>query len=202
MSATLSTYPTGQINAKMQSAYNLSGGRLCAVKPAKINALTMAKATHAAPIRVRYSQRADKRDTGPLKFYIVPPPPEAAGKVTNVASHEVPAETYDLRSSKIMRLEQNGFELVKVPSGQQICWEDDSEVQAVHKFRRSRQQTFCSHGWPASAIWVCAQVKVTYFPQVESLLKEHTGASRVQVIHHGFHRGKTAKKYASRCCAH
>ena len=78
----------------------------------------------AATTRVRYIKRPEESK---LFMYTVPPP-QKVGTVTNVDVDEVPMHLCDLRTSNNMTLKQNGFELVPVPSGHGLNWEDREQV--------------------------------------------------------------------------
>lgn len=79
----------------------------------------------AATTRVRYIKRPEESK---LFMYTVPPP-QKVGTVTNVDVDEVPMHLCDLRTLNNMTLKQNGFELVPVPSGQALNWEDREQVR-------------------------------------------------------------------------
>lgn len=81
-------------------------------------------AAAAANTRVRYIKRPE--DTK-LFMYSVPPPKEV-DSVANIAVDEVPMQLSDLRTANHMTLQQNGFELVQIPSGQGINWDDREQV--------------------------------------------------------------------------
>ena len=56
------------------------------------------------------------------------PPPKQVESVTNIAVDEVPMQLSDLRTANHMTLQQNGFELVQIPSGESINWDDREQV--------------------------------------------------------------------------
>ena len=60
-------------------------------------------------------------------MYSVPPPKEV-DSVANISVDEVPMQLSDLRTTNHMTLQQNGFELVQIASGQGINWEDREQV--------------------------------------------------------------------------
>lgn len=109
--------------------------------------------------RVRYIKRPTETD---LFMYSVPPPKQVES-VTNIAVDEVPMQLSDLRMTNHMTLQQNGFELVQIPSGDNINWDDREQVKEV------------------------------YYPQVKSLLQRMTSASRVEIIQHNLRKGKIEK---------
>ena len=88
---------------------------------------TSAHAAAAANTRVRYIKRPE--DTK-LFMYSVPPPKEADA-VANIAVDEVPMQLSDLRTANHMTLQQNGFELVNIPSGHGINWDDREQVGSL-----------------------------------------------------------------------
>lgn len=86
--------------------------------------VTSAHAAAAANTRVRYIKRPEETK---LFMYSVPPPKEVES-VANIAVDEVPMQLSDLRTANHKTLQQNGFELVQIPSGQGINWEDREQV--------------------------------------------------------------------------
>ena len=85
---------------------------------------TTAHAAAPANTRVRYIKRPQESN---LFMYSVPPPKEV-DSVANISVDEVPMRLSDLRTAKPMTLQQNGFELVQIPSGQGINWDDREQV--------------------------------------------------------------------------
>ena len=85
---------------------------------------TTAHAAAPANTRVRYIKRPQETK---LFMYSVPPPKEV-DSVANISVDEVPMQLSDLRTANHMTLQQNGFELVQIPSGQGINWEDREQV--------------------------------------------------------------------------
>lgn len=57
------------------------------------------------------------------------PPPKQVESVTNISVDEVPMQLSDLRTANHMTLQQNGFELVQIPSGESINWDDREQVR-------------------------------------------------------------------------
>lgn len=83
-----------------------------------------AHAAAPANTRVRYIKRPQETK---LFMYSVPPPKDV-DSVANISVDEVPMQLSDLRTANHMTLQQNGFELVQIPSGQGINWEDREQV--------------------------------------------------------------------------
>ena len=116
---------------------------------------TVAHAAAPSNTRVRYIKRPQETK---LFMYAVPPPKEV-DSVANISVDEVPMQLSDLRTANHMTLQQNGFELVQIPSGQGINWEDKEQV------------------WPR--LWACPWVCTCFLASVNAMGRCYTGEGDV-----------------------
>ena len=146
--------------------------------------LAKASVATCTTTHVRY---AKKPSQGKPFIYLVSPP-EEVGRRTNIEADDVQIAVKDLRDQNNMHWQRNGFELVKLSDAQAIDW--DNIDQVCSQIRRPLVST--TH---RCAKWSSLlQVKAKHYPEVEAVLKQLTGASRVQVMMHGLRRGKTPKE--------
>ena len=85
-------------------------------------------AAAAAPTRVRYVKQP-KEDK---LFYWAMPLPTGVDNATNLQPDDVAVRLTDLRTDNDISIKRNGFELVRISSGQGINWEDADQVQTLH----------------------------------------------------------------------